>query len=292
MLPVLAALALLADAGCASAVAQGRLEAQYSVTVAGIPIGKGNWVIDIADDHYSAALSGATTGLVRAFTGGQGASATQGTLQAGKPFSSVYAASITTRKKTDAVHLTFIGGKVTDFKIEPPEGQNKDRVPVTEESRRGVLDPMSAMLLRTPGAGNPLTPEACQRTLAVFDGKLRYDLQFAFKRMDKVKADKGYAGPVVVCAVYFTPVAGYVPSAATIRYLSRLRDMEIWLAPIAGTRMLVPFRAQSPTPIGTAVLEADRFVSVAAPIKESAKEPSKPAPKAASKLQADGAKAQ
>ena len=68
--------------------------------------------------------------------------------------------------------------------------------------------------------------------------------------MDKVKADKGYAGPVVVCAVYFSPVAGYIPSRAAIKYIAKLRDMEVWLAPIAGTRVLVPFRAQGPTPIG------------------------------------------
>jgi len=113
-----------------------------------------------------------------------------------------------------------------------------------------------------PASGDLLAPEACQRTLEIFDGRLRYDLQFAFKRMDKVKASKGYTGPVVVCAAYFSPVAGYVPSRAAIKYLSKQRDMEVWLAPIAGTRVLVPYRAQGPTPIGQAVLEASEFVSV------------------------------
>ena len=129
---------------------------------------------------------------------------------------------------------------------------------------------MTASLLRTPGNGDPLSAEACQQTLSIFDGRLRYDLQLAFKRMDKVKADKGYAGPVVVCAVYFTPVAGYIPSRTAINYIAKLRDIEIWLAPIAGTRVLVPFRVQGPTPIGQAVLEATEFVSVASPTRASA----------------------
>ena len=129
---------------------------------------------------------------------------------------------------------------------------------------------MTASLVRTPGTGNPLSPQACQHTMAVFDGRMRYDLQFAFKRMDKVKAEKGYDGPVVVCAVYFSPVAGYIPSRAAIRYIAKLRDMEIWLAPIAGTRVLVPYRAQGPTPIGQVVLEATQFVSVAIPTRASA----------------------
>ncbi len=91
--------------------------------------------------------------------------------------------------------------------------------------------------------------------------------------MDNVKAKKGYAGPVVVCAAYFSPVAGFIPSRASIKYLSKQRDMEVWLAPIAGTRILVPFRAQGPTPIGQAVLEASEFVSVPQPARASANGP-------------------
>jgi hypothetical protein len=95
----------------------------------------------------------------------------------------------------------------------------------------------------------------------VFDGRYRYDLQFVFKRLDHVKAEKGYAGPVVVCAVYFMPIAGFIPSRSAIRYITKLRDIEAWLAPIAGTRVLVPFRVQGPTPIGRMVLQATEFVS-------------------------------
>jgi len=129
---------------------------------------------------------------------------------------------------------------------------------------------MTASLMRTPGNGDLLSPETCHRTMAIFDGRLRYDLEFAFKRMDRVKADKGYAGPVVVCAVYFTPVAGFVPSRIAIRYIAKLRDIEVWLAPIAGTRVLVPFRAQGPTPIGRFTLEATQFESTPVSARASA----------------------
>ena len=111
-------------------------------------------------------------------------------------------------------------------------------MPLTEAHQHGVFDPMTASMVRMPGNGELLSSEACQRTMAVFDGRLRYDMQFAFKRMDKVKATKGYAGPVVVCSAYFTPVAGYIPSRAAIKYLAKQHDMEVWLAPIAGTRVL------------------------------------------------------
>jgi hypothetical protein len=67
----------------------------------------------------------------------------------------------------------------------------------------------------------------------------------------------------VVCALYFVPIAGYVPDRAAIKYLAAQRNMEVWLAPIAGTRVLVPFKVLVPTPIGMAALEATQFVSTA-----------------------------
>ena len=140
-----------------------------------------------------------------------------------------------------------------------------ERVPVTDAHFHGVSDPMTGSLLRVPGTGNPLVPQACQRTTPIFDGRMRYNLQFAYKRMEQVKTDKGYEGPVVVCAVYFVPVAGYIPHRSTIKYLASQRDMEVWLAPVGSTRVLVPYRISIPTPIGMGVMQATQFVSVALP---------------------------
>jgi len=55
-----------------SAFAQGKLDARYEATLAGIPVGKGAWTIDISDDTFSAAASGGTSGLLKAFAGGSG----------------------------------------------------------------------------------------------------------------------------------------------------------------------------------------------------------------------------
>jgi hypothetical protein len=83
--------------------------------------------------------------------------------------------------------------------------------------------------------------------------------------METVKAEQGYEGPVVVCAIYFTPVAGYIPDRPVIKYLAGQRNMEIAFAPILGTRILVPFRMKIPTPLGSAMLEATQFVTTATP---------------------------
>jgi Protein of unknown function (DUF3108) len=120
------------------------------------------------------------------------------------------------------------------------------------------------------GSGDPLSPQACNRKMPVFDGRVRYDLSSEFKRVEEVKAPKGYEGPVMVCAVYFTPISGYIPSSAIIRYLTAIRDAEAWVAPIAGTRVLVPFRFSLPTPVGVGVVQATQFVTVAKPPRAAA----------------------
>jgi hypothetical protein len=266
---ILAASVLLLGAS-QDAYAQSKLDARYTAWLSGIPLGKGAWVIDIGEDQYSAVAIGKTSGLVRIFAPGEGSGASNGFVVSNQFAPSNYAASITTGKKTEEIRMTLSAGNVDDFAITPAPPPLPDRVPLTEAHRRGVLDPMTASLSRVPGNGDILSPEACQRRLSVFDGRLRYDLAFAFKRVEMVKA-KGYAGPAIVCAVHFSPVAGHVPDRAAIKYLMQQRDMEVWLVPIAGTRVLVPFRASVPTPLGLGVLEATQFVSVPLPSKASAK---------------------
>jgi Protein of unknown function (DUF3108) len=161
--------------------------------------------------------------------------------------------------------MTLSATAVRDFAVDPPPEPDPERVPLTDAHRRGVSDPMTAALIRVSGTGDPLAPEACGRKLSVFDGRMRFDLQMAFKRMDQVKAEKGYEGRAVVCAVYFSPVAGYIPDRAAIKYLIDQRSIEVWLVPIAGTRLVVPFRITIPTPLGLGILQATQFVSVAAP---------------------------
>ncbi|MEX0752894.1 MAG: DUF3108 domain-containing protein [Xanthobacteraceae bacterium] len=238
-----------------------KLEARYSATLAGIPIGRGAWVLDIRDDKYSAAASGSTSGLLRIFASGQGRSMADGNVANGQPVPRRYGATITFDKKTDEVQMSIDDGAVKDFKVNPLPSPNPARVPITEAHRRAITDPMTAALIRVSGNGNPLNPEACQRSSPIFDGRLRYNLKMAFKRMDTVRTDKGYQGPVVVCSVYFSPLAGHIPGRRVIQYLTNLRDMEVWLAPIAGTRVLVPFRISIPTPLGLAILQATQFVT-------------------------------
>jgi hypothetical protein len=110
-----------------------------------------------------------------------------------------------------------------------------------------------------PGTRDLLAPAVCQRTLPIFDGSQRYDLALSFKRMENISIEKGYQGPVVVCAMAYQPVAGYSPSSFRVNYLKKNRDMEMWFAPVAGARLLAMIRISIPTTLGTALLKATQF---------------------------------
>jgi hypothetical protein len=264
LLGSLAACALLALAP-QGASAQGRLDAQYEASLSGIPVGRGSWAIEIGDDAFSASAQGGTSGLLKAFSGGTGTGASQGRVINGSLVATSYTASTTTSKKSETIRLVLANGGVKDVAIEPEPPVDPDRIVVTEAHRRGVLDPMTGSMIRVPGNGDPLTPEACRTGTGIFDGRLRYDLKLDFKRMETVRAERGYHGPAVVCAIYFTPVAGYIPDRPVIKWLASQRNIEIAFVPIAGTRVLVPFRMTIPTPFGPAMLEATSFVTTAAP---------------------------
>jgi hypothetical protein len=152
---------------------------------------------------------------------------------------------------------------------EPPP--SKDRVPVTADHRQNITDPLTALLIPASADGDGISKAACDRTLPIFDGRRRYDLKLAFKRIDRVKADKGYAGPAVVCAVTFQPIAGHRASSPTIKFLGDGREIEMAFAPVAGTALLAPFRIAITNMLGNIIVQANRFdVQARSPTRASA----------------------
>src|SRR5882762_4385866 len=75
---------------CATAgdcIAQGKLDARYTASLAGVPI-------DIGDDQYTAAASGMTVGILSVFTSGQGSGASQGHVRSDGMAPNTYASSV------------------------------------------------------------------------------------------------------------------------------------------------------------------------------------------------------
>src|SRR5262245_65916986 len=116
-----------ADAGRGALVAQGKLRGRCTVGLAGLPIGRGAWVIDIGEESFTASASGATSGLLQVFASGHGQSASRGSVVGGQPLPASYASHIVTDQKTDDVRMVINSGTVKESRVSPHTVPGTDR---------------------------------------------------------------------------------------------------------------------------------------------------------------------
>jgi len=258
---------LLFLAATAPAFADARLDVRYKASITalsdlkGIEIGRGALIIDITDDGYAAAGSAKVTGLARMVSKGEGSVAARGNFVSGKVSPLSYSSSSETDKKAEEIRISLASNTVTEFAVSPPTTPAEDRVPVTEQNRHGVVDPMSAAVITVPGNGDMLAPDSCNRTIPIFDGRQRYDLVFSYERTEPSKNVKGYSGPMLVCRVDYRPIAGHRASRLQVKYMENNKNIFVWLAPVAGTRVLFPIRVSIVTLVGVVLVEAETFAA-------------------------------
>lgn len=235
----------------------------YSVNLAGIPIGNARLAGTFEGQRYRMDVSAVLTGLVGAVTGGQGSARSSGTIGAA-PVPGAFAIATRTSNSGIAVRMALSGGNVTQSEVTPPLLDTGDRVPVTAAERRGVIDPASALMMPARARGAPTDPENCNRTLPVFDGATRFNVVLSYGETRAVEKP-GYSGPVLVCNARYVAIAGHRPDRPGVKFMEENRDMSVWLAPVEGTRVLVPMRISVRTTIGTNIIEATRWTRTGAP---------------------------
>jgi len=256
------ALALMTAALGDHAHAEGKLDASYTISFAHIRVGDIAATGVFGESEYAISARGRAGGLMKVLVDGQASFATHGTIKDGYPVPTTFTSKIVSDAETSDVTMVLDEGSVKELAAATPP--KSDRVPVTQANRQGIVDPLTAMLFSAATAGEGLARDVCRHTLPIFDGQQRYDLKLAFKRMDKVTAEKGYAGPVVVCSVSYEPIAGH-RAYPLVKYLSEGREMEMALAPVAGTRLLAPFRMLVESALANLVIEANQFEVTAQP---------------------------
>ncbi|MBX3512704.1 MAG: DUF3108 domain-containing protein [Xanthobacteraceae bacterium] len=256
---VSAALLLLAVHG-ASAAAGTRLEVAYSVYLTGLRVGRAAVTVDFDKEGFVASGSARSSGLLRMISKGEGSASTRGSFKGDRVIASLFSAHLRTGKRDEKIELEVENGFAKKISLDPPRNDtDKNRVPITGKTRTGVVDPLSAMLALVAPKGELVAPEACNRTLPIFDGRYRFNVVLSYVRTENApKKIEGYAGPVLVCQARYVPIAGH-RDRDTVRQMAENRDMFVWLAPVAGTRVLVPVRASVSSMIGTFTVEATRF---------------------------------
>lgn len=271
-----ACLALLGSA--ATVRADARLNAHFSITMVGVSIGQLSWTIDLNPGIYTTSANGKASGALSVLVNGEGRVATRGIIEADRLRPTFFSSNVTEDGEVAGLQMTFENGNVKALRLDTPPKKD-DRIAITEAHRRDVIDPLTAMLVvASPGEKSVLVPADCDRVLPIFDGQRRYDLALSFKRLDRMKIDIGYAGPVLVCAVMLKPIAGYRADSMLVKYVGGQRDMEIWFAPIVGSNMIAPARLVMPTLIGTLEIAADRFEATAIKSMVPAVTPGAPLP--------------
>jgi hypothetical protein len=243
---------------CLAAMPAHAFDAEYGISLIGIPIGVASLDAQITGNTYRLEMQAKLTGLAGVLTGGKGGAVATGTLANARPLPATFAVTSATSDAKRTLRMALASGDVREVEIKPPleNWDTPDRVPVTIANKRGVVDPLSAILMPVLGRADDLRG-ACNRSIPVFDGATRFNVVLSYRETKTIET-QGYKGPIAICGVRYVPIAGHRPQRAVTKFMEANREMEVALAPI-GDKVFAPYRISIKTMVGTAVLEAVRF---------------------------------
>jgi hypothetical protein len=231
------------------------IAARYAVTLVGFRIGEASARGAVSAAAYRVALDARLTGLAEWLAHMRIALASSGEIRRGNVLPNAYATTAASERDTRTVRMALNAGNVRAVDISPPLEDESIRIPVSSAEKRNVLDPTSALIMAVP-AGEPLVgPAACNRTLQIYDGVVRFDLMMSYTGTRDVTAI-GYNGPVSVCAVRYKPIAGHRYDSRSTKFMAQNHDIEVWLAPIERAHVVIPFHIGLRTMAGMATVDA------------------------------------
>ena len=237
-----------------------KVSAVFKLRMGGFELATFNFNSTVTGDSYALAGHGKLTwgfGLfkyVGTFSG-------SGKLAGDTLAPAAYAYDWQVNSKSGAARLGYAGRNIKSVEIRPPQTPGPDVVPLKPEHLLSVFDPLTSLIVMSRHRdGDP-----CQRKIAVFDGKQRFDLVLTPLRMEKVVELKPSGQPVMahVCRVRYTPIAGHKLNKETQAAI-KAEGIEVALRPVPSASLLVPYRIVMPTPFGNAILTAQQ-VDITAP---------------------------
>jgi hypothetical protein len=180
----------------------------YSIAFWSIPFGQTSYEGHFSNGSYAASSHFETSGVVSLFWQSIIDASVSGHLTGGSlaptRYDSFYRRG---SSKNERVAVTFDKGGVTTT-ADPPYDTTK--YPVSDAEKREAVDPMSAVTLVLEGL-NADHANPCGRVAPVFDGRRRYDIEFAFVRDEPVKLGALYNGTAHLCRLHYKQIAGFKP---------------------------------------------------------------------------------
>jgi hypothetical protein len=240
----------LASKGPASTV-----QLVWQVYLGGFNLGNIGIKSSFSGNSYSAVSRLKTAGVVNSFYEAVIDATSIGALNGAGLQPQKYDSNTNNEKQNQKVGLTYTPAGIQLFS-DPP--YNTERFPVTEEQKRGTLDPLSGLVFALSGVSHT-ADKPCGETVRVFDGRRRYDIELKFVGNDKVKTDGGYSGPAVKCTVTYKQIAGFKPNLNKGRGIPTITT---WFAALESNsggpvkRFMVPVKIMTETPYGIALAHA------------------------------------
>ncbi|HEX3664953.1 MAG TPA: DUF3108 domain-containing protein [Rhizomicrobium sp.] len=188
--------------------APGMVNLAYSIAFWSIPFGQTSYEGRFVNGGYTAASHFETSGIVslfwQAIIDASASGRFAGTALAPSRYDSFYRRG---SSKKERVTVTFDRNGVTTF-ADPPYDTTK--YPVSDAQKREALDPMSAITLVLT-ATNADRANPCGTVAPVFDGRRRYDIEFAYVRDEPVNLGPLYSGSAHLCRLHYKQIAGFKP---------------------------------------------------------------------------------
>jgi hypothetical protein len=249
----LAAAALLPLLACPAGAET--IQARYAIHLIGLRIGEINASGSIQPANYKVDLNAKLTGIAAVIANVKMALTSSGAIRKGTILPSSFATTAATPHETRTIRMALDAGSVKAVEIMPPLDDADRRIPVSQANKHNVLDPTSAFIMAVPPEEPLVGPAACNRTIPVYDGVVRFDITLAYVGTRDV-AIKGYSGPVSICAARYTPIAGHMYDSKSAKFMAENREIEAWLAPVEQAHVVVPFHVGIRTQAGFAEIDA------------------------------------
>ncbi|MBI1867614.1 MAG: DUF3108 domain-containing protein [Methylocystis sp.] len=234
------------------------LKAQYLLSLIGFSIGHASAAGVIEPHNYHVDIAMKTTGLATLVTNTSGAATASGALSTAGPAPSNYANTMSNTHESRTVRMALDANAVRAVEVKPVPWDLAVRVPVSEENKHNIVDPVSALIMSVPQSQSLTGPAACNRTIPVFDGLTRFNVSLFYVETKSVRT-RGYTGPVMVCGARYTPISGHRLDSSSTKYLAENSEMDVWLAPLPGAHVVVPYRIAIKTSAGMLIIEAAEF---------------------------------
>ncbi|WP_245419800.1 DUF3108 domain-containing protein [Phyllobacterium salinisoli] len=240
----------------ASAFAADIYKTEYDVSVFGLSIAHSGFQTNVDGGNYDLSGTLASSGLARIFDQTDGTIHVTGSASSAGALPTSYEVKYKDGKKNKRTAISFSGGSVSAVENTPPIKKRAPWVEAGPNDLKSVADPLSGLMIQASGPQS-----VCGRTLHIFDGQTRADLQLSYTGT-KPFTTKGFKGAAVTCSVKFVPISGYQKGKKAIEYLKKKSKISIAFASLGNSGIYAPVAASIGTQIGTVSIFATRFEKV------------------------------